>query len=37
MYPQSFLDISHSSMAWLANSYIPVQEVVDAAQQANST
>lgn len=33
IYPQSFLDISHSSMAWLANSYIPVQEVVDATQQ----
>ncbi|MDN5691247.1 MAG: NADH-quinone oxidoreductase subunit M, partial [Acinetobacter sp.] len=36
VYPQSFLDISHSSMAWLSNSYIPVQEVVDAAQQVVS-
>ena len=34
LYPQSFLDISNSSMAWLANSYIPVQEVVDVANQA---
>ena len=34
LYPQSFLDISNSSMAWLANSYIPVQEVVDFASQA---
>ena len=34
LYPQSFLDISNSSMAWLANSYIPVQEVVDVASQA---
>ncbi|TCB57548.1 NADH-quinone oxidoreductase subunit M [Acinetobacter terrestris] len=33
IYPQSFLDISNSSMAWLANSYIPVQDVVDATQQ----
>ncbi|OTG63058.1 NADH-quinone oxidoreductase subunit M [Acinetobacter sp. ANC 3903] len=36
IYPQSFLDISNSSMAWLANSYIPVQEVVDATQQVVS-
>ena len=34
LYPQSFLDISNSSMAWIANSYIPVQEVVDVASQA---
>jgi NADH-quinone oxidoreductase subunit M len=34
LYPQSFHDISNSSMAWLANSYIPVQEVVDVASQA---
>ncbi|WOE32834.1 MULTISPECIES: NADH-quinone oxidoreductase subunit M [unclassified Acinetobacter] len=33
LYPQTFLDISNSSMAWLANSYIPVQEVVDVVQQ----
>ena len=32
VYPQTFLDISNSSMAWLANSYIPVQEIVDATQ-----
>jgi len=36
IYPQSFLDISNSSMAWLANSYIPVQEVVDVTQQVVS-
>ena len=35
LYPQSFLDISNSSMAWLANSYIPVQEVVEVAQEAS--
>nr|WP_282441527.1 NADH-quinone oxidoreductase subunit M [Acinetobacter portensis] len=34
IYPQSFLDISNSSMAWLAHSYIPVQEVVEVVQQA---
>lgn len=34
LYPQSFLDISNSSMAWLANSYIPVSEAADAVQQA---
>ncbi|MDM1780891.1 NADH-quinone oxidoreductase subunit M [uncultured Acinetobacter sp.] len=35
LYPQSFLDVSNSSMAWLANSYIPVQEVVEVvAEQA---
>ncbi|TCM61786.1 NADH dehydrogenase subunit M [Acinetobacter calcoaceticus] len=33
LYPQSFLDISQSSMAWIANSYIPVQEAVDTIQQ----
>ena len=33
LFPQSFLDISNSSMAWIANSYIPVQEVVDVVQQ----
>ncbi|NNH26239.1 NADH-quinone oxidoreductase subunit M [Acinetobacter sp. ANC 5084] len=36
IYPQSFLDISNSSMAWLVNSYIPVQDVVDATQQVVS-
>ncbi|SCC70873.1 NADH-quinone oxidoreductase subunit M [Acinetobacter albensis] len=36
IYPQSFLDISNSSMAWLANSYIPVQDVVDVTQQVIS-
>ncbi len=36
VYPQTFLDISNSSMAWLANSYIPVQEIVDATQQVVS-
>ena len=36
IYPQSVLDISNSSMAWLANSYIPVQDVVDATQQVVS-
>lgn len=36
IYPQSFLDISNSSMAWLANSYIPVQDVVDVTQQVVS-
>ena len=34
LYPQSFLDVSNSSMAWLANSYIPVSEAADAVQQA---
>jgi NADH-quinone oxidoreductase subunit M len=34
LYPQTFLDISHSSMQWLANSYSPVQPVVDLTQQA---
>jgi NADH-quinone oxidoreductase subunit M len=34
LYPQSFLDISNSIMAWLANSYIPVSEAADAVQQA---
>ncbi|MDV2438728.1 NADH-quinone oxidoreductase subunit M [Acinetobacter gerneri] len=33
MYPQSFLDVSNSSMQWIANSYLPVHEVVDATQQ----
>ena len=33
LYPQTFLDISHSSMQWLANSYTPVQPVVDLSQQ----
>lgn len=33
LYPQTFLDVSNSSMAWLANSYIPVQEAVEAVQQ----
>ena len=33
IYPQTFLDVSHSSMAWIANSYMPVQEVVDTMQQ----
>jgi NADH-quinone oxidoreductase subunit M len=33
LYPQTFLDVSNSSMAWLANSYIPVQETVDVVQQ----
>ncbi|RKG29778.1 NADH-quinone oxidoreductase subunit M [Acinetobacter tianfuensis] len=34
LYPQSFLDVSNSSMAWIVNSYIPVQETVEAVQQA---
>jgi len=34
MYPQTFLDISHSSMQWLSNSYVPVQQVVDVTQEA---
>ncbi|AMW79594.1 NADH-quinone oxidoreductase subunit M [Acinetobacter sp. TGL-Y2] len=33
LYPQTFLDMSNSSMAWIANSYIPVQEVVDVTEQ----
>ena len=38
IYPQTFLDISNSSMAWIVNSYIPVsvQEIVDATQQVVS-
>ena len=31
VYPQSFLDISQSSLQWIVDSYIPVQEVVDTA------
>jgi NADH-quinone oxidoreductase subunit M len=35
LYPQTFLDVSNSSMSWIANSYIPVQnEVVESVQQA---
>ena len=34
LFPQTFLDVSNSSMAWLANSYIPMQETVDIVQQA---
>ncbi|MGN5765421.1 NADH-quinone oxidoreductase subunit M [Acinetobacter calcoaceticus] len=34
IYPQTFLDMSHSSMQWLVNSYMPVQEVVETVQQA---
>jgi len=35
LYPQSFLDISHSSMAWITQTQttIPVQEVVETVQQ----
>ena len=33
IYPQTFLDVSHSSMQWLVNSYMPVQEVVETVQQ----
>ena len=36
MHPQTFLDVSNSSMAWIANSYIPVQEAVEATQQVVS-
>src|SRR5690606_8285248 len=36
LFPQSFLDVSNSSMAWLANSYIPVQEVVEVAGQVTT-
>ena len=36
LYPQTFLDISNSSMAWLANSYIPVQEAVEVVQQTTT-
>ena len=36
MYPQTFLDVSNSSMQWLANSYIPVHNGVDLMQQAIS-
>ncbi|ENV47389.1 NADH-quinone oxidoreductase subunit M [Acinetobacter brisouii] len=36
IYPQTFLDVSHSSMQWLANSYIPVHNGVDLMQQAVS-
>ena len=34
LYPQTFLDVSHSSMQWIANSYMPVHEVVETVQQA---
>ncbi|MGR3978505.1 NADH-quinone oxidoreductase subunit M [Acinetobacter sp. 1207_04] len=33
LYPQTFLDVSNSSMAWLANSFTPTQDVADAVQQ----
>ena len=33
LYPQSFLDVSNSSMSWIASSYIPVQETVEAVEQ----
>ncbi len=33
IFPQTFLDVSHSSMQWLVNSYVPVQEVVETVQQ----
>ena len=36
IYPQTFLDVSNSSMQWLANSYIPVHNGVDLMQQAIS-
>ena len=36
VYPQTFLDISNSSMQWLANSYIPVHNGADLMQQAIS-
>ncbi len=36
LYPQTFLDVSNSSMAWLANSYIPVQEVAEVVQQTTT-
>ena len=36
LYPQTFLDMSQSSMQWLVNSYIPVQEVVDTVQQTTT-
>ena len=36
LYPQTFLDVSNSSMAWLANSYIPVQDVVEVTEQVVS-
>jgi NADH-quinone oxidoreductase subunit M len=36
LYPQSFLDVSNSSMAWIANSYIPVQEAVEVADQVTT-
>ncbi len=36
LYPQTFLDMSHSSMQWLVNSYMPVNEVVDTVQQATT-
>ena len=32
-YTQTFLEMSHSSMQWLVNSYMPVQEVVETVQQ----
>ncbi len=33
IYPQTFLDVSQSSMQWIVNSYMPVQEVVEVVQQ----
>ncbi|WEV48451.1 NADH-quinone oxidoreductase subunit M [Acinetobacter sp. ESL0695] len=34
LFPQTFLDISNSTMHWLANSYIPVHNSVEVMQQA---
>lgn len=33
LYPQTFLDISNSSMSWIVNSYTPVQDTVEVVQQ----
>ena len=33
MYPQSFLDISNSSMGWIANSFAPPQQIVEVVPQ----
>lgn len=36
LYPQTFLDISNSSMEWIANSYLPVQHTPELMQNAVS-
>ena len=36
LHPQTFLDVSNSSMQWIANSYVPVQHTPELMQHAVS-